>query len=137
MSEQQQPKGNLYTRCRKQWGLTPEEVNGLLGMPREFTLGEINQEYPDPEAAYQQIRERITLASGRVLLAESSLEIAVEEAERRAWEALARYKFADFGMWATIWSHQNRVGGFQRPNPFGELVDMGRRKARPAREDTR
>lgn len=50
------------------------------------------------------------------------------EAERRAWDALARYKFVMFGYWVGVWVHLNRVGGFNYPNPFRELVDVARTK---------
>ncbi len=55
----------------------------------------------------------------------------LDEAERRAWRALKGYKFQMFGYWAAIWVHLNRVGDFRRANPFRELVQVGRRRARP------
>jgi hypothetical protein len=48
------------------------------------------------------------------------------EAERKAWDALARYKFQMFGYWAAIWVHLNRIGGFKRPNPFKPVVMQAR-----------
>ncbi|HLH92044.1 MAG TPA: hypothetical protein VKX28_26730 [Xanthobacteraceae bacterium] len=50
-------------------------------------------------------------------------------AERKAWDALARYKFQMFGYWAAIWVHLNRVGGFKRPNPWKKLVHAARKEA--------
>lgn len=50
----------------------------------------------------------------------------LEEAERRAWDSLARYKFMIFGYWAAIWVHLNRVSGENRPNPWRSLVMMAR-----------
>ena len=55
----------------------------------------------------------------------------LDEAERKAWDSLAKYKFQMFGYWASIWVHLNRIGGFKRPNPFQELVLAAR-----ARNDT-
>lgn len=52
----------------------------------------------------------------------AKLEAELEEAEHKAWDSLARYKFQMFGYWAAIWVHLNRVGGFKRPNPFAQLV---------------
>jgi hypothetical protein len=49
------------------------------------------------------------------------------EAERRAWEALARYKFWMFGYWAAVWVHLNRLSGQKNPNPFRKVVHLARR----------
>ncbi len=51
-----------------------------------------------------------------------SLQAELYEAERKAWDALGRYKFAMFGYWAGVWVHLNRVSGENRPNPWRELV---------------
>ena len=53
------------------------------------------------------------------------------EAERKAWRALAGYKFWMFGYWAGIWVHLNRLGGFHRPSPFRKLVDLARNVKSP------
>ncbi|MDP2910805.1 MAG: hypothetical protein Q8N76_00465 [Candidatus Omnitrophota bacterium] len=53
-----------------------------------------------------------------------NLEIALNETELKAWRALAGYKFMMFGYWAAIWVHLNRVGEFNRQNPFKPLVDL-------------
>lgn len=55
------------------------------------------------------------------------LECELAQAEKKAWESLARYKFQMFGYWAAIWVHLNRIGGFGRPNPFREMVQSARR----------
>jgi hypothetical protein len=57
---------------------------------------------------------------------EEALLAELEEAERKAWNSLARYKFQMFGYWAAIWIHLNRIGGFGRPNPWSHLVKMAR-----------
>ena len=57
---------------------------------------------------------------------EARLLADLEEAERKAWDSLAKYKFQMFGYWAAIWVHLNRVGGFRRPNPFRNLVHKAR-----------
>lgn len=56
----------------------------------------------------------------------TSLETEIQEAETKAIDSLARYKFAMFGYWAGIWVHLNRIEGKRRPNPFGELVRAAR-----------
>jgi hypothetical protein len=56
------------------------------------------------------------------------LEAELEEAERKAWDSLSRYKFQMFGYWAAIWVHLNRLGEFKRPNPFKGLVTEARRR---------
>lgn len=54
------------------------------------------------------------------------LEKEIEEAERKAVDALARYKFQMFGYWAAIWVHLNRIEGKRRPSPFAALVKQAR-----------
>jgi len=56
------------------------------------------------------------------------LERLLEEAEAKAWDSLARYKFQMFGYWASIWVHINRAGGFNRPSPFKALVRLARER---------
>ncbi len=53
----------------------------------------------------------------------------LDEAERKAWDSLARYKFQMFGYWAAIWVHLNRLSGENRPNPWRDLVLAARRRA--------
>ena len=50
----------------------------------------------------------------------------LNEAETKAWDSLASYKFQMFGYWAAIWVHLNRIGEFKRPNPFKELIKIAR-----------
>jgi len=57
------------------------------------------------------------------------VEIEIEEAENKAWTALAGYKFMMFGYWAAIWVHLNRISGQKRrPNPFRKLVYFARQR---------
>jgi len=56
------------------------------------------------------------------------LEQALDEAEKKAHKNLALYKFMNFGYWAAIWTHLNRVGNFHRPNPFSDYVKLARKK---------
>lgn len=56
------------------------------------------------------------------------LERDLDEAEAKAWDSLARYKFQMFGYWAAIWVHLNRIGDFRRRSPFKELVATARAK---------
>ena len=58
------------------------------------------------------------------------LEEAMAEAEYKALDSLARYKFQMFGYWASIWVHLNRIGGFNRPNPFRWAVVEARERGR-------
>lgn len=57
---------------------------------------------------------------------EENLLIELDEAEQKAWAALARYKFQMFGYWAAIWVHLNRISGAKRANPWKELVALAR-----------
>lgn len=52
----------------------------------------------------------------------------LEEAERKAHKNLALYKFMNFGYWAAIWTHLNRVGNFHRRNPFSAYVKLATKK---------
>lgn len=54
----------------------------------------------------------------------AQLEAALDEAEQKAHRNLAIYKFSNFGYWASIWVHLNRVGQFHRPNPFKAYVEI-------------
>lgn len=55
-----------------------------------------------------------------------NIERELDEAERKAWESLAKYKFMMFGYWAAIWVHMNRVGGFRKSNPFAAVVKFAK-----------
>lgn len=57
---------------------------------------------------------------------EEKIIAGMEEAERKAWDALARYKFQVFGYWSGIWIHLNRISGLKKPNPFKDLVILAR-----------
>ena len=52
----------------------------------------------------------------------------LDEAEKKAIDALSRYKFQMFGYWAAIWVHLNRIEGEKRPNPFREYVLLAKQK---------
>ena len=55
------------------------------------------------------------------------LEQEMAAAEKRAWDALGRYKFWMFGYWAAVWIHLNRYRRPQNlPNPFRDLVKAAR-----------
>ena len=50
------------------------------------------------------------------------LAAEIDQAEAKALDSLARYKFQMFGYWAGIWVHLNKIEGKRRPSPFKELV---------------
>ena len=54
------------------------------------------------------------------------LEAELAEAERRAWEALGRYKFVLFGYWCGVWVHLARLETKPRPNPWRGIVKTAR-----------
>jgi len=64
------------------------------------------------------------------------LEKALDEAEQKAHQNLAIYKFNNFGYWASIWVHLNRVGQFHRRNPFKPYVELARKKGGANNENT-
>jgi hypothetical protein len=59
-----------------------------------------------------------------------SIKMERDLAERKAWDALSRYKFAMFGYWCGIWVHLNRIIGDKQPNPFKKLVVVARDHAK-------
>lgn len=50
-----------------------------------------------------------------------------DEAESKAFHALARYKFQMFGYWASVWVHLNKLDPRPKPNPFKPLVDVAKK----------
>lgn len=54
------------------------------------------------------------------------LRAELDAAERKAWDALGRYKFWMFGYYAAGWVNVNRIGHFKRPSPFRVLVETAR-----------
>ena len=50
----------------------------------------------------------------------------IDQAEMKAIDSLARYKFQGFGYWAGIWVHLNQIEGKKRPSPFTDLVKLAR-----------
>jgi hypothetical protein len=65
-----------------------------------------------------------------ILTVAERLEAELDEAEAKAWESLARYKFQMYGYWVGVWVHLNRIAGGKRPNPWRGLVDIARRQKR-------
>jgi hypothetical protein len=59
-------------------------------------------------------------------MTQRQLLVELQVAETKAWDSLSRYKFQMFGYWAAIWVHLNRIGGFNRPNPWKDLVQTAR-----------
>ncbi len=53
---------------------------------------------------------------------------ARDEAERKAWDGMARYKFDRFGYWSARWVGLNQLlpKEDRRPNPWRELVHAAR-----------
>lgn len=57
---------------------------------------------------------------------QEKIEKEMAEAERKAIDSLARYKFQMFGYWAAVWVHLNRVSGLKKQNPFRHVVTAAR-----------
>jgi hypothetical protein len=57
-----------------------------------------------------------------------NLNRALDEAERRAWDSLSRYKFLLFGYYAAQHVTLNKLNSkkTKRPNPFKNLVKLAR-----------
>jgi hypothetical protein len=54
----------------------------------------------------------------------------MEDAEKKAWEALAGYKFWMFGYHAARWVGYSKLLGGRRANPFRDAVLLARKKLR-------
>jgi hypothetical protein len=63
-----------------------------------------------------------------MLTREDRLLVKRAEAEKKAWDSLARYKFVMFGYWAAVWVHLNGVIGDKADNPFRALVQEAKRR---------
>ena len=57
---------------------------------------------------------------------EDRMNADLDDAAKKAIVNLARYKFLNFGYWAGIWVHLNRISGQKRPSPFKALVVAAR-----------
>lgn len=55
---------------------------------------------------------------------EAEIESKKEEARVKAITNMARYKFMNFGYWAAVWIHLNRLSGKKTPSPFRPFVDL-------------
>ena len=71
-------------------------------------------------------------------MSESTINVAplleaIDDAERRAIDNLARYKFSNFGYWAAAWVKYNQLARdmgiikTKRPSPFALFVKLARR----------
>lgn len=58
--------------------------------------------------------------------AESNILKAMDEAEIKAIDNLARYKFCNFGYHAANWVNYNKLLKTKKPNPFSNLVNLSR-----------
>jgi hypothetical protein len=67
----------------------------------------------------------------------TELDRHMADAERKAWDALSRYKFQMFGYWAAIWVHLNQISGARKPNPFKRAVMLARDVVEAEAEDRR
>jgi len=59
---------------------------------------------------------------------EDKILAQMEDAERKAWEALGGYKFWMFGYHAGRWINYNNLLAQKQPNPFKDTVHLARTK---------
>lgn len=57
---------------------------------------------------------------------EEQLHRDMDEAEKKAIDALGRYKFWTFAYNAAWWVKLNRLAGAKRPSPFKKIVMLAR-----------
>ena len=71
---------------------------------------------------------------------DAAVEKELAAAERRAWDALARYKFLMFGYWCAVWVHLARLKAGTPVEPMARAGSdgayQGRRKPRKGRRRT-
>lgn len=121
--------GDLFTRCQQQFGLFPDEVMWLLGVWDAKAL----QAHGDYDEIWAMVERRLELHSGRVLrpaAKDDGLAAAMADAERRAWESLAKYRFQKFGHYAELWASLAKVSGKSLRNPFAVVASVGRRQGK-------
>ena len=117
--------GELFTQCQHQYGLAPEDVLGLLGIANTDELSEQG----DYDQALARIEELLTLRSGQMLWpanGHASLVESLEQAERKAWRSLRRYRFQEFAHYAELWARLAKISGKSWKNPFGAVAALGR-----------
>jgi hypothetical protein len=59
---------------------------------------------------------------------EATIRKMMQDAERKAWEALSGYKFWMFGYHAARWVNYNQLLSKPDPNPFRDAVQLARSK---------
>ncbi len=52
------------------------------------------------------------------------MNLQINEAEDKAWKALAQGQLICFGYWASLWVYLNKMSQLNRRNPFGPLVEL-------------
>ena len=132
-----QDAGQLFTRCHDRYGLTPEEVLGLLAFRDVDALKAgvgSGCTFHNYARVFEKIGRSLTLSSGRILEPRTDhrnlLIEALDEAEAKAWASLKGYRLQAFGHWSEIWASLARIMGDNRRNPFGAIVSLGRREER-------
>ena len=122
--------GDLFTECRRLYGLEPEEVLGMLGFQDAKELSSSIGLLEEFDNLLESIRERLTLRTNRVLrpeIGKGALEVELDRAERRAFEAAASMRFPDFGHWAGVWASLNTaIGRPYRTSPFSRFASLAR-----------
>lgn len=76
------------------------------------------------EEAYQSIRK--DMRDAVQFEVEEKIKDKMKEAESKAVDSLARYKFLMFGYWAAQWVNLNKLLEKKQPSPFKGFVKMGR-----------
>src|SRR5712664_3435869 len=94
---------------------------------RAGATGVSEQRCQQPTCAYPSCRCSVPFTGPENGNAFLSREL--DEAGRKAWNSLARYKFVMFAYHAAWWVKINRIAGARRPNPFPDLVKFARARA--------
>ena len=74
------------------------------------------------------VRFALTQPVDKIEEALERINNTLNEAEARAFESLAKYKFQMFGYWASAHQHLARTVSRNHNTPFAELIDMAKTK---------
>jgi len=88
-------------------------------VPISETKRKANKQY------YQEHRNDI-LRSARKMSTEEMLVSECRWVEMKAWDALAKKNFGEFGYFAELWKRLNQISGEHLPNPWSKFVQIAK-----------
>jgi hypothetical protein len=125
--------GNCYDEAMTAREKAQAERDEILG--EDVEVNDLRQENDDLQEKLGQALEMLRETEDELAVisfrCRDEIFRAMEEAEEKAIDSLARYKFQMFGYWAACWVHANnmakRAGLGGSANPFAALVKEARK----------